>query len=129
MTDQDGIPLVFYERLRKRIVKNSKTNCFNKGCWEWTGQLKNKTKYGKIDLQIGSDKLTSHAHRAAYIAYNNRFKLAYDVSHCCHEPGCVNPAHLEHEPHVINVGRERCRKAGLCLGHEHDGKQLKPCIF
>jgi hypothetical protein len=53
-----------------------------------------------------------NAHRAAYVAFSNRYVLPYDISHCCHQSICVNPTHLSHEPHYIKMDRERCRKAG-----------------
>lgn len=66
------------------------------------------------------------AHRASYImAYHKRKDLSMEISHRCHQSLCVNPAHLSHETHEINVEREDCRRFKKCTGH--DG--VDPCIF
>ena len=129
------IPPSFYESLRSRITSRVlSTEAFGKGCWEWGGtkkKLKNGkfAQYGTIVMNICGDRVNSHAHRASYIAFYSKFLLPYDISHCCHEARCVNPHHLEHEPHAINLAREECRKVGSCSEHRHEGQPLKSCIF
>ena len=122
----------FYERLRIRIVKwTPNKKAYNKGCWEWDGPRKSGSSYGTCNLYIpGGDQMRVNAHRASYIAHNQRFVLPYDISHLCHECKCVNPNHLSHETHAINMEREICCKAGGCTEHYHDdGSKLKSCIF
>ena len=123
-------PPQFYENLRRRIdAKTPNKSANGVGCWEWCGTKKFSSAYGVVNLTVGGDHLCVHAHRASYMAFNNKFILPHDISHCCHHSLCVNPNHLSHEPHEINMARERCRRSGSCFGHESDGKPLKPCIF
>ena len=131
MAMAEDLPSAFYDRLRRRMEKNviSKT-AFNKGCWLWAGSMKSNSTYGTCYLSLPKgDRMRVNAHRASYIAFNEIFVLPLDISHCCHESSCVNPNHLSHEPHDINIERERCRKAGGCFGHSYNGTQLKPCMF
>lgn len=125
------IPDRFYDRLRERMLRKiSDKDANGMGCWEWSGAKKGGSNYGVVHLRIGIDRMVVHAHRASYIAFNRRFLLAYDISHCCHHSSCINPDHLSHEPHTINMDRERCRKAKTCSGHIGiNGEALKQCLF
>ena len=128
--EKTEIPPKFYEDLRRRIqAKTPNKSAYGLGCWEWCGTKKRGSEYGVVHLTVGGDHLHVHAHRASYMAFNNKFILPYDISHCCHHGSCVNPNHLSHEPHDINMAREMCRNAESCFGHESGGKALKPCIF
>ena len=128
--DGEDIPPISYDNLKQCILaKTPNKNSYGMGCWEWEGTLKKGGRYGVIDLRIQGDRMRVHAHRGSYIAFNKKFLLPYDISHCCHHSRCVNPDHLSHEPHDINRDRERCREAGSCYGHQADGKELKACIF
>jgi len=41
-----------------------------------------------------------------------------DLSHICHHPGCLNPAHLVFEPYFINKpDREMCYNSGRKFLH------------
>ena len=66
-----------------------------------------------------------NAHRASYIAFNEKFLLPLDISHCCHEKLCVNPEHVSHEEHEVNMDREDCKEFKKCIGHGN----YKPCVF
>ena len=124
------IPQIFYDKLKDRVLaKTPNKNSNNMGCWNWTGGMKKGGRYGIVYLRIKGDRMCVHAHRASYIAFNRKFILPYDISHCCHHSRCVNPDHLSHEPHDINIDRERCREVGSCCGHQTDGEVLKACIF
>ena len=127
---EDEIPQSFYDKLRTRVLaKTPNKDANGMGCWQWAGGLKTGGRYGTEYLHVGGDRMCVNAHRAAYIAFNRAFLLPFDISHCCHQSLCVNPNHLSHEPHDINMDRERCRKAGKCYGHYTDGNGLKPCLF
>ena len=70
------------------------------------------------------------AHRASYMAFNQCIDLPHDISHVCHRKKCVNPAHLSHEEHHVNIEREICRVRGHCTDNHisKDGKD-KTCTF
>lgn len=56
------------------------------GCWEWTGSLRHKG-YGQFGPGI-------KAHRFSYELHNGPIPEGFVVRHTCHNPRCVNPAHL-----------------------------------
>ena len=128
---EDDIPSVFYDRLQKRILKYvGDKNWHGMGCWQWIGRKKSGGSYGIVHLRVGGDRMCVHAHRASYIACHRKFILPGEISHCCHHGGCVNPQHLEHEKHDINMDREKCRRARKCGGHTSScGNVLKDCLF
>ena len=125
------IPPRFYTNLRKRIYKNvSDMNANGLGCWEWGGPKKTGANCGSVHLRLGMDRTTVNAPRASFIAFNEKFVLGDDISHCCHHSSCVNPSHLSHETHDINMAREQCRKPKQCSGHTNaHGEALKHCLF
>ena len=117
------IPAQFFENLRRRIRAHTPNkSAFGMDCWEWSGTMKKGSSYGVVHLSVKGDHMKVHAHRASFIAFNNKFIFPYDISHCCHNSQCVNPDHLSHEPHSINMDRER-------FGHSNDGEHLKSCII
>ena len=66
----------FYEKLRKRIVKNvSDVNANGLDCWEWCGPMKTGANYGTVHLRISTDRRNVNAHRASFIAYNSKSLL------------------------------------------------------
>jgi hypothetical protein len=130
MDPEAEIPQKFYDNMKCRIrTKAPNKKAFEKECWEWEGAMKLDSGYGIVHITIKGDRLCVHAHRAAYMAFNNKFILPYDISHCCHQSKCVNPDHLSHEWHSINMDREECRRVRKCSGHEMDGRILKSCIL
>ncbi|MCG7596313.1 HNH endonuclease [Mycobacterium sp. PSTR-4-N] len=58
-------------------------------CWEWTA-YKNSAGYGKFRLD-GESRL---AHRVSFEWANGPIPEGMEIDHICHNPGCVNPAHL-----------------------------------
>jgi len=108
-------PAEFYADLRHRIeLKISLIG----DCWEWTGYKKAPDfKYGKISITFMGVNQKVGAHRASYMGFNETFNLTDDISHICHNKVCVNPNHLSHEPHEINMERERCKEKGVCKRH------------
>ena len=59
-------------------------------CWEWKS-LHHKSGHGKFKLRgrmLG-------AHRIAYHAIVGEIGAGIELHHTCHNPGCVNPAHLQ----------------------------------
>ena len=59
-------------------------------CWEWTAQ-KCSRGYGKFG---GAPGLTKEANRWSYFFANGKWP-EHEAGHTCHNPGCVNPHHLE----------------------------------
>lgn len=63
------------------------------GCWRWTGTI-NEAGYGVFFLR--SYKSPERAHRLSYMFATGALPApGIDLHHVCHNPWCVNPAHLE----------------------------------
>jgi hypothetical protein len=74
-------------------------------CWNWNGALM-KTGYGMIGLgwpEHGSKPRM--AHRVAYELFVGPIPEGLQLDHLCHNPRCVNPAHLEAVTCAINLSR------------------------
>ena len=123
--EYDDIPPTFYHRLQMRILSKVTKHSFGQDCWMWIGSLRQDGRYGRVCLFLKGKRRYVNAHRAAYIAFNHRFDFPDDISHLCHKNLCVNPDHLVHEPHFMNLDRRNCVEAGICKGHgDH-----RPCLF
>ncbi|HCS2945601.1 TPA: HNH endonuclease [Shigella flexneri] len=66
-------------------------------CWEWTAQ-RNGDGYGRFTLG-GRDV---GAHRVSYEWENDPIPDGMQIDHTCHNPGCVNPAHLRLATYLLN---------------------------
>lgn len=102
-------------------------------CWPWPG-YRCPRGYGKC----GFNGRIVPAHRAAYLTLVGPIPEGLSLDHICHNPSCVNPAHLEPVTHAENMRRKaawnrlhpktHCRK-----GHELQGENLyfngfgRPC--
>lgn len=78
-------------------------------CWNWTGS-KFGNGYGWFHNPGGS----SSAHRVSYeIFYGLELPNYIEIRHLCHNPGCVNPSHIEPGSHIdtmrdmVAAGRSR----------------------
>ena len=69
------------------------------GCVEWTGAL-TAGGYGHVRISSGA---TSETHRAAYVLAHGPIPVGLKVLHSCHNPLCVNPAHLRLGTHGENM--------------------------
>lgn len=84
-------------------------------CWPWTG-FRDKDGYGSFRAAKGNQR----AHRISYAMHNPDQPIdGLVVRHTCHNPPCVNPAHLLHGTHQDNVD-DRVR-AGRCPVNESHG--------
>ena len=86
------------ERLWSRVEKSSE-------CWEWSGCKTAKHGYGRIMIW-GKDHM---AHRVAYLLANGEIPNGLVIDHICHNPPCVNPAHLRAvtvKQNTENYGRQ-----------------------
>ena len=59
------------------------------GCWQWIAG-KNRGGYGQFQMGTRPAK----AHRVAYTIENGPIGEGLFIDHICHNPACVNPAHL-----------------------------------
>lgn len=65
-------------------------------CWPWMGR-RDKDGYGT--LRSGTTLV--RAHRFSYSLHHGETDLL--VRHSCHNPRCVNPAHLSEGTHLDNM--------------------------
>ncbi len=68
------------------------------GCWLWTAST-NPLGYGQFWMG-GKSQL---AHRVSYELTNGELRDGQVVRHACHNPSCVNPAHLLAGTHQDNM--------------------------
>jgi hypothetical protein len=81
-------------------------------CWEWTGSRGN---YGHGALAV--DGRNVGAHRFSYELAIGPIPTGLVIDHMCHNPPCVNPAHLRavtHKQNIENqVGAHRTSRSGI----------------
>lgn len=86
------------------------------GCLEFRGSKGLKHRYGVISITLGGVRKNVPAHRALWMATNDRLDLPRDIviRHTCDNPRCVNIKHLIHGTHKDNardkIERGRCAK-------------------
>lgn len=108
------------ERIKRRIVVNEKT-----GCWDFIGKLNGG--YGKIwDTARGYYR---GAHLALYEELVGPVPKGKELDHTCRNKACVNPEHLEPVSHLENVRRGSAghvnRSVTHCpSGHPYEGDNL-----
>lgn len=69
-------------------------------CWKWRGS-RNRRGYGSFNQ--GGDGTTIEAHLFAYRDLFGEVPDGRLVHHRCHNPSCVNPAHIEAATPYVNV--------------------------
>lgn len=107
----------------------------NSGCWLWTAYT-NPAGYGTF-RGYGKNAL---AHRFSYEAYIKPIPEGMTLDHLCRVRGCVNPAHLEPVPLLVNLARgdtwkprpqTHCNKghelAGENIATEKNGRRCRIC--
>lgn len=63
-------------------------------CWEWQGSLQGSG-YPQIGVTDDNGKLfVLRANRVSFVLFNGPIPDQAVVRHTCHNPKCVNPAHL-----------------------------------
>ena len=82
------------ERLWSKITKTD-------SCWLWTG-MTNDQGYGLIWMYEDGKRVHRRAHR---VVYELLIGPAAELDHLCRVRHCVNPEHLEHVTHLVNVHR------------------------
>jgi len=68
------------------------------GCWNWTGS---KTTLGYAILKYRGG--VTGAYRFSYALAHGPIPENGVIDHLCHNPGCVNPAHLRAASHAQNM--------------------------
>lgn len=79
------------ERLLERVERHES------GCWIFNGQ-RNQNGYGVLYVGFEDGKrLRQFAHRISYEQFVGPIPTdqRYEIHHTCHNPPCVNPAHLQ----------------------------------
>lgn len=76
------------------------------GCWEWL-----KATYRGYASRGDGIK----PHRAYYQRAFGQIPEGHHVHHKCHNPGCVNPEHLEAIPHKEHIAQHMAKRWGLEL--------------
>lgn len=83
------------------------------GCWLWTGS---KDPYGYGYLKVGR-KGRVIGHRLSYELAKGPISKDKEIDHLCHNPGCVNPSHLEAVSHAENIRRGLALRKTCPRGH------------
>lgn len=99
------------DRLARRIDKSAGPDA----CWLWTGTC-NDRGYGHTYIWRGDRKLSTSAHRAAYIEAHGPIPDELLVRHLCNNPPCCNPSHLRLGDQVQNMADRRTTGAGYATG-------------
>lgn len=133
MANEAENAVTFEERLWAKVAR-----CADDECWQWTAST-NGIGYGKIHR---AGKYLS-AHRVVYELVNGPIHEGLEIDHLCNNRGCVNPAHLEAVPHVVNVLRSDSPASRNALktrcphGHEYTeqntlidggGRKCRECV-
>jgi HNH endonuclease len=106
------------------------------GCWLWTGWVQDSG-YGRFSV---SHKRAVQAHRWAYEHFVGPIPEGLTIDHVkdrgCTSRRCVNPAHLEAVPLVVNLRRSpvalstvNAAKDRCPLGHPYDAVNKKGARF
>lgn len=104
---------------RKHLDFLKKFKVTEDGCWEWK-QSKTTSGYGQCAARFEGKSSTS-AHRVAYWLFKGSVPNEMQVHHTCHNPPCVNPAHLELVTRAENMQLLQQSEFGKCpQGHEYD---------
>ena len=94
----------FVERFASKAKLDPET-----GCVEWMA-ARSRDGYGHVQIAANTQ---SETHRVAYVLAFGPIQAGLKVRHTCHNPGCVNPAHLRLGTHdenmqdMVDAGRSR----------------------
>ena len=95
------------ERIRRQIESAGTLECI-----EYAGTGAAKGGYGRITIRSRGKTYSFAAHRLAYELAHGELPEGHIVRHACHNPKCINPAHLTSGTHKQNAA-DRMR-AGRC---------------
>ncbi len=86
-------------------------------CWHWTG-CRTPRGYGVFSP---AKRKQYRAHRYASQVYSGRAPSKF-VLHCCDNPACVNPFHLEEGTHADNMAQMADRRRAAREERHHKAK-------
>jgi hypothetical protein len=107
--------------LRERLLAKAVIN-WETGCWEWTANTDPRG-YGRIKVG-GRNGQKAKAYRVSYELAYGPIPEGLTIDHLCRVRHCINPAHLEAVPMVVNTLRGisvpaiNARKTHCIRGHE-----------
>lgn len=89
----------------------------NRNCYIWQGDVSNG--YPSLRTMFRGKRIRIRVHRLFYYLLNGAHPLdpLIHVSHLCNNKMCVNIAHLNYEPAVVNAQRNTCFANNRCFGH------------
>ena len=99
------------------------------GCHIYKSFRSSPNNYRKFTLnEIENDVVNCqvYGHQLVYFLFTGEVSQnKYEISHLCHNKGCINFEHLHMEPHAINQQRIKCRNhhpnhrgpKTICIGH------------
>lgn len=104
-------------RIFSKVVIDPATAWNGTSCWLFTGHLDEKG-YGRFNLRRDE---TTQIHRIVYKIFVWRLPNALVIDHLCRRRRCLNPAHLEPVPAVVNTLRGgNAAKTHCVRGHPFD---------
>ena len=110
---------------RKKITHQGQCILYNVGA---NGET---NKYTRTSVTTNGRKTYYYVHQLALLYKLKQVKLAEheESSHLCNTHSCINPEHINNEPHEVNMQRISCRDDG-CMGNHTDryGNPYPNCI-
>lgn len=89
----------FRPEVKERFTVKVDSSSGPDGCWNWTAS-KTPRGYGHFSI----DGRLIYAHRYSYVMTNPDADITgMKIDHQCHNPSCVNPAHLRLVTHKQNL--------------------------
>lgn len=112
-----------YTNLAHRLVSNTHEPDNDQACWLWTRHT-DRWGYGRLNIYVDGANVKVQAHVALWVWLEaapesiEEFWTAYlmvttsrlQLDHCCVNPTCINPGHLELVTHAENMKRRDERR-------------------
>ena len=118
-------PTPVIERFLSKVIKGEHEG----DCWIWTG-AKNPRGYGAIGVgsRIDGSRGRVAVHRFSFEFFYGEDVGNYHVLHSCHNPSCVNPAHLRMGTHQENMkDMMRAGRQPKNIGEKNPNAILSSC--